>query len=162
MLEGVVERGTGQRVREPGRSIAGKTGTTNESRDAWFIGFTPDLVVGVYAGFDEPRSLGPRETGSSVAAPIFGEFMTAALEDVPAKPFPIPDDLKFVRVRLSDGRPARSGDTDVIWEAFNPGPQQPPPFESARPGSSDGVPDSGPLTQSSASAALRNGSGVIY
>lgn len=162
MLEGVVERGTGRRVREPGRPIAGKTGTTNESRDAWFIGFTPDLVVGVYTGFDEPRSLGPRETGSSVAAPIFGEFMGAALAGVPARLFRIPNGVRFVRVRLSDGRPAQSGDTDVIWEAFRPEPQQTPPYKLATRSPFDDSPTSGSRTESPITSALMNGIGVIY
>jgi len=75
MLEGVVQRGTGVRIRSLGRPLAGKTGTTNESKDAWFVGFSPNLVVGVFVGFDEPKSLGKKETGSSVAVPIFKDFM---------------------------------------------------------------------------------------
>lgn len=161
MLEGVIERGTGRRVRGLGRPIAGKTGTTNDSRDAWFIGFTPDLVVGVYAGFDEPRSLGPRETGSSVAAPIFAEFMKAALAGVPARPFRIPNGVRLARVRLSDGRPAQFGDTDVIWEAFRPKTQPNSPTALATRTPSD-VPESGSRTESQIAATLMNGVGAIY
>ncbi len=128
MLRGVVERGTGRRVRAVGRPVAGKTGTTNDSRDAWFVGFTPDLVVGVYVGFDQPQTLGPRETGARAAAPIFTEFMRAALDGRPARPFHIPPGVRLVRVRLSDGRPARPGDGGVIWEAFKPGTE---PHEAA-------------------------------
>ncbi len=161
MMEGVVERGTARRVRELGRPVAGKTGTTNESRDAWFIGFTPDLVVGVYAGFDEPRSLGPRETGSSVAAPIFGEFMKAALAGVPARPFRIPNGVWLVRVRLSDGRLAHSGDTDVIWEVFRSKTLQNPPAALARRKPTD-APRSASHARSQVASTLLNGVGALY
>ncbi|WP_210414190.1 penicillin-binding protein 1A [Luteithermobacter gelatinilyticus] len=90
MLEGVVQRGTGIRIRALGRPLAGKTGTSNDSFDAWFIGFSPDLVVGVFAGFDTPRSLGRGEEGSSIAVPIFRDFMKAALQDAPPIPFRVP------------------------------------------------------------------------
>ncbi len=118
MLEGVVRRGTGRRVAAVGKPLAGKTGTTNESQDTWFIGFTPDLAVGVFAGFDSPRTLGPKETGSSVAAPVFRDFMAAALEDTPAIPFRIPPGIRLVRMNLETGRPAKPGDRNVIREAF--------------------------------------------
>ncbi len=121
MLQGVVERGTGRRVRAVGKPLAGKTGTTNGNKDAWFIGFSPDLVAGVYVGFDKPKTLGPRETGSSVAAPIFRDFMAAALEGKPAIPFRVPPGIRLVRVNATNGLPARPGDKNVIWEAFKPG-----------------------------------------
>jgi penicillin-binding protein 1A len=121
MLQGVVERGTGRRVSEVGKPLAGKTGTTNDSRDAWFLGFSPDLAVGVYAGFDQPRTLGPLEQGASVAAPIFKDFMAGALEDKPATPFRIPSDVRLVRVEATSGRLAGPGDRRVILEAFKPG-----------------------------------------
>ena len=121
MLEGVVERGTGGVARRVGKPLAGKTGTTNDYKDALFFGFSPDLVVGVWVGFDEPRSLGENEAGGSVAAPIFTDFMEAALKDEPALPFRIPPGVRLVRID------ARTGDlpgpaTDVIIdEAFRPG-----------------------------------------
>jgi len=118
ILEGVIQRGTGRRIAELGRPLAGKTGTTNESKDTWFIGFSPDLVVGVFAGFDDPRSLGKRETGSSVAAPIFKDFMQEALGDTPPIPFRVPPGVKHVRINAETGRAARPGDDKVIWEAF--------------------------------------------
>ena len=121
MLEGVVQRGTGRRVRAVGKPIAGKTGTTNDSRDTWFIGFSPDLAVGVFVGFDTPRSLGRNETGSSVAAPIFRDFMQAALEDEPATPFRIPPGIRLVRVNAATGLIARGSGRGVILEAFKPG-----------------------------------------
>jgi len=89
MMQGVVERGTGTAVKAVGKPLAGKTGTTSDWFDAWFVGFSPDLVAGVFVGFDDPRTLGSGETGGHVAAPIFRDFMAAALKDVPAKPFPV-------------------------------------------------------------------------
>ncbi|MCE2510703.1 MAG: penicillin-binding protein 1A [Alphaproteobacteria bacterium] len=121
MLEGVIERGTGQIVRSIRKPLAGKTGTTNESLDAWFIGFSPDLVVGVFVGFDVPRSLGPRETGSRAAAPIFRDIMAETLKRKPAVPFRIPPGIQLVRVNAQTGLPARPGDRRVILEAFKPG-----------------------------------------
>ena len=118
ILEGVVQRGTGVRLKALGRPIAGKTGTTNESRDAWFMGFTPDLVVGVFTGFDNPRSLGKHETGSSVAVPIFKNFMKLALIDQPPTPFRRPEGIKSLRINAKTGVRARPGDTNVIWETF--------------------------------------------
>jgi penicillin-binding protein 1A len=90
MMQGVVERGTGRVVSAVGKPLAGKTGTTSDWFDAWFVGFSPDLVTGVYVGFDEPRTLGGGEVGGHVAAPIFRDFMAQALKDVPAKEFPAP------------------------------------------------------------------------
>ncbi len=118
ILEGVVQRGTGVRIKSLGRTLAGKTGTTNESKDTWFIGFSPDLVVGVFAGFDDPKSLGKRETGSSVSVPIFKAFMEAALEGQPPSPFRIPPGIKQVQINAATGVRARPGDQRVIWEAF--------------------------------------------
>ena len=121
MLEGAVKRGTGRRISSLAWPLAGKTGTTNESKDTWFIGFSPDLVVGVFVGFDDPLPLGRRETGSSVAAPIFKSFMAEALKDKPATPFRIPPNVRLVRVDPRTGRPAGNGDRRVIWEAFKTG-----------------------------------------
>jgi penicillin-binding protein 1A len=121
ILEGVIQRGTGARAREIGKPLAGKTGTTNDYRDAWFVGFSPDLAVGVYVGFDEPRNLGRGEAGSRAALPIWKDFMAQALADAPATPFRIPDGIRMMRVSHATGQPARPGDQDVIWEAFKPG-----------------------------------------
>ena len=128
MLEGAVARGTGRKVRAVGKPVAGKTGTTNQSFDTWFVGFTPDLVAGVFVGFDTPRSLGLRETGASVAAPIFRDFMQAALEGEPATPFRIPPGIRLVRIDARTGLRARAGGGEVILEAFKPG------TEPSRPG----------------------------
>jgi penicillin-binding protein 1A len=121
MLEGVVRRGTGVRIRAVGKPLAGKTGTTNDSRDTWFVGFSPDLAVGVFVGFDEPTSLGKKETGSSVAVPVFRDFMAEALESKPAVPFRIPPGIRLVRIEAASGRLARPGDDRIILEAFKPG-----------------------------------------
>jgi len=121
MLQGAVERGTGARIGELRRPLAGKTGTTNEARDAWFVGFSPDLAFGVYLGFDEPRGLGSRETGASVAVPVFKDFMAAALKDQPAVPFRIPPGIRLVRVDPKTGLPALPGQRNAILEAFKPG-----------------------------------------
>ncbi|WP_297002021.1 MULTISPECIES: penicillin-binding protein 1A [unclassified Thalassospira] len=121
IMEGVISRGTGRRIAELGYPLAGKTGTTNDSRDAWFVGFSPDLAVGVYVGFDDNRSLGDKEQGASAAAPIWKEFMRGALEGTKAIPFRTPPGIRMVRVEARTGLPARPGDQDVIWEAFKPG-----------------------------------------
>ena len=122
MLQGVVRRGTGVRIgRAIKKSLGGKTGTSNDSFDTWFIGFAPDLAVGVYVGFDNPKTLGPRETGSSVAAPVFRDFMIEALADKPDIPFRIPAGVRLVRTSVTSGLPAQPGDKPIILEAFRPG-----------------------------------------
>lgn len=121
LLQGVVQRGTGRRLLELNRPLAGKTGTTNESFDTWFVGFSPDLAVGVWIGFDNPRTLGPNETGSSVAVPIFRDVMAEALAGAPVVPFRTPAGIRLVRVNPQTGAPARPGERDAIWEAFKPG-----------------------------------------
>jgi len=121
ILQGVVERGTGRVVAAVGKPLAGKTGTTNDYQDNWFMGFSPDLVAGVYVGFDSPRTLGEREEGAHNAAPIFRDFMAGALKDKPATAFRIPPGIRLVRVNAATGQPARPGDRTVIYEAFKPG-----------------------------------------
>jgi penicillin-binding protein 1A len=125
MLEGVVQRGTAARLAALGKPLAGKTGTTNDSRDAWFIGFSPDLVVGTYIGFDQPKSLGDRETGGSAAMPVFKEVMEVALKDKPATPFRVPRGVRLVRVNPTNGQLAQPGER-AIWEAYLPGTEPSP------------------------------------
>jgi penicillin-binding protein 1A len=125
MMEGVVQRGTATVVREVGKPVAGKTGTTNDEKDAWFIGFSPDLVVGVYLGYDKPRHLGRGATGGVLAAPIVKEFMKVALADKPAVPFRVPAGIKLIRVDPKTGMRAGPGDQRVILEAFKPGTAPP-------------------------------------
>ncbi|MBM3542054.1 MAG: penicillin-binding protein 1A, partial [Alphaproteobacteria bacterium] len=117
MMEGVIQRGTGARIAELGKTLAGKTGTTNDSVDAWFIGFSPDLVFGVYVGFDQPATLGAKETGASAAVPIFKDFMAEALKDRPDAPFRIPDGVRLVRINPATGQPARAGEKSIL-EAY--------------------------------------------
>jgi penicillin-binding protein 1A len=120
MLEGVVQRGTAARAIDLSVPIAGKTGTTNEAKDAWFVGFSPDLVVAVFVGYDQPRPMGKRATGASVALPIWIDVMRDALKDKPATPFRTPPGLSLVRVDATTGRLAQGG-RNVIAEAFIPG-----------------------------------------
>jgi penicillin-binding protein 1A len=120
ILQGVVERGTGVAVRAVGKPLAGKTGTTTDFKDAWFEGFSPDLAAGVYVGFDDPQTLGRGEQAAVVSAPIFRDFMMAALKDAPATPFRIPPGIRLYRVDPATGLPA-TGDTPAIWEAFKTG-----------------------------------------
>jgi len=121
MMEGVVQRGTATRVKALGRPVAGKTGTTNDEKDAWFIGFTPDLVAGVFIGYDEPTPMGRGATGGQLAAPIFLDFMQEALEGKPAVDFRAPEGIKFVPVDRRSGRPVSGSGPGVILEAFKPG-----------------------------------------
>lgn len=121
MLEGVVKNGTGRRIGTLNIPLAGKTGTTNDWVDAWFVGFSPDLVVGIFTGFDRPRSLGLNEEGSVIAAPIFREFMAKALADSPIIPFRIPSGIRLVRVNAETGQPAGANTSNAFFEAFIPG-----------------------------------------
>jgi penicillin-binding protein 1A len=121
MMEGVVQRGTGIRINALRRPLAGKTGTTDESFDTWFVGFSPDLVVGIFVGFDAPSSLGRGEEGSSVAVPIFRDFMAKALRDDSPTPFRIPEGVRLVRVDPVTGLLATAGAKNTILEAFRQG-----------------------------------------
>ena len=121
MLKGVVERGTGRSISALGRPLAGKTGTTNDSFDAWFIGFSPDLVTGVFVGFDKPRTLGSKQTGSNVAAPVFKEFMKLATQEQPPIPFRIPRGIRMVRIDAETGGLPSPTTERLILEAFKPG-----------------------------------------
>ncbi|MEM9288143.1 MAG: penicillin-binding protein 1A [Pseudomonadota bacterium] len=122
MLSGVVERGTARRQMERiTQTTAGKTGTTNGPNDLWFLGFSPDLAVGVYMGFDQPRTLGKREYGSTGSTPAFADFMEAALEGTPDTPFRTPDGIRFVEVDFTTGLPGPGDGGLRILEAFVPG-----------------------------------------
>jgi penicillin-binding protein 1A len=119
MMEGVVQGGTANVMREVGKPIAGKTGTTSDAKDLWFVGFSPDLVVGLYLGYDKPRSLGRDAQGGHTAAPIARDFMKLALADKPATPFIPPVGIKIVQVDAKTGMRAAPGKT--IREYFKPG-----------------------------------------
>jgi len=125
MMEGVVERGTGKRVRAVGKPVAGKTGTSNDERDAWFIGYTPDLVVGTYIGYDNPKPMGKGRTGGELAAPIVADFMRLALRDKPATPFRVPPAIELMPINAKNGTRAIFGREGTILEAFKPGDEPP-------------------------------------
>ena len=121
MLEGAVQRGTAVILKDMGRPIAGKTGTTNDEKDAWFVGYTPNLVVGIYVGFDDPAPMGHGSTGGGLAAPVFKEFVNAALKDTPAVDFKVPDGMKLIAIDRKTGMRASGTGPGVIMEAFKPG-----------------------------------------
>ncbi|MGN6692301.1 MAG: penicillin-binding protein 1A [Sphingopyxis sp.] len=126
MLEGVVQRGTAVRLRDLGVPLFGKTGTTTGPNDVWFVGGSPDVVAGVYIGFDKPRSMGGYAQGGSFAAPIFKDFFLAALTDAPPVPFTAPKGIRMVRIDRQSGRrvygswPGSDPKAAIIWEAFKP------------------------------------------
>jgi penicillin-binding protein 1A len=121
MLEGVVKRGTGRRIAKLELAVAGKTGTTNDNTNGWFIGFTPDLAVGVFVGYDTPRPLGKRETGSTVAVPIFGDFIGHAHADRPVIPFRRPSGVTIIPVHAETGERVLPTHAKAVMEVFKPG-----------------------------------------
>jgi penicillin-binding protein 1A len=158
ILEGVVQRGTAQTVKAVGKPLAGKTGTTNDAKDVWFVGFSPDLAVGVFLGFDQPKSLGNAATAGQYAAPVFRDFMQMALKDKPATPFRVPPGIKLIRVNASTGMRAGQGEGGgTILEAFKPGTTPPdtysPPAEAEIPQA-----DASPAAQ----RAVGVGTGGLY
>lgn len=118
VLTGVVERGTGSRARTLERPVAGKTGTTQAATDAWFIGYTPHLVSGVWIGYDTKRSLGPHESAATLAVPIWTRFMQRVLQDTPPEEFPVPENVTPAWVNYSSGHPTTSDDKDAVKEFF--------------------------------------------
>ena len=142
IMQGVVQRGTATSLASLGRPLAGKTGTTNDGNDLWFVGFSPDLVAGVYVGFDNPYTLGARETGGSAAVPIFKSFMAEALADAPIVPFRVPPGVRLVRVDPATGQLASAGDRGAIFEAYRPGTE--------------------PGTEDDSQAAVGTGTGGLY
>ncbi len=118
VMQDVVESGTGQRVKKLGRPVAGKTGTTDDTRDAWFMGFTPSLVAGVWVGFDQERPLGKQEVGGRAAAPIWLYFAEKALQGMPVEVFPIPEGIVFTKVDPKTGAPAKPATRGAIFECF--------------------------------------------
>ncbi|MDQ0320351.1 penicillin-binding protein 1A [Pararhizobium capsulatum DSM 1112] len=121
MMEGVITRGTAAGKVKLDRPVAGKTGTTNDEKDAWFVGYTPDLVAGLYLGFDNPAPLGRGATGGGLAAPLFNEFMQAALAGTRPVKFVVPEGMSLIPVNRKTGMAASEGDPDTIIEAFKPG-----------------------------------------
>jgi penicillin-binding protein 1A len=118
ILQGVVERGTGKKLKKLGLNIAGKTGTTNDNTDAWFIGYTSSLVIGVYVGMDNPQPLGKYETGSKAALPIFEEFVKKAVKKSDARPFKVPEDITLMVVDPNTGNKAKFSSKNTIIESY--------------------------------------------
>jgi penicillin-binding protein 1A len=164
IMEGVVQRGTAAGAgfqKEVGKPVAGKTGTTSDFKDAWFIGFTPDVVVGVYMGFDKPRSLGRGETGGALAAPVVKNFMKVALANKPAMPFRVPPGIKLVRVDLKTGTRAGPETQRAILEAFKPGTAPPDNYSVVGYGNGESGQGS-PGVPPGAERAIRSGTGGLY
>ena len=163
MMEGVVQQGTATALRAVGKPIAGKTGTTNEAKDAWFVGFSPDLVVGIYMGYDKPRTLGRGNagTGGHLAAPIARDFMELALADKPPTPFKIPAGIKLIRVDQMTGLRAGPGDTGrTILEAFKPGTAPPDSYSVIGVADADGR--SLTVSPDADRTIMRSGTGGLY
>jgi penicillin-binding protein 1A len=159
IMEGVVQRGTGTAVREVGKPVAGKTGTTNDEKDVWFIGFTPEIAVGLYLGYDKPRHIANRATGGQLAAPIVRDFLKVALADKPAVPFRVPPGIKLIRVDANSGARAGPGTQKAILEAFKPGTS---PSDSAAMYGTLG-PDGQPIgVTPEVDRAVRTGTGGLY
>jgi penicillin-binding protein 1A len=121
MMEGVVQRGTAQVVKELNRPIAGKTGTSNDEKDAWFVGYSTDMVVAVFMGFDQPKPMGKGQTGGELAAPMFVDFMKTAMIDKPVAEFAVPDGMNLIRINRKTGMKAGGEGPETILEAFKPG-----------------------------------------
>jgi len=139
MMQSVVEKGTGQKAKELGRPVAGKTGTTNDTHDAWFVGFTPDLIAGVWVGFDAERSLGSHETGGVAACPIWTNFMKEALDGQPVVDFTVPKDVTQVHIDPRSGLRAYQGGPAQL-EYFVAGTE---PTETAEPPQAETLEDMG-------------------
>jgi penicillin-binding protein 1A len=162
MMEGVVQRGTAAVAFSGfGKPIAGKTGTTNDEKDAWFIGFSPDIVVGIYIGYDKPRHLGNKATGGVLAAPIARDFLKLALADKPAIPFRVPAGIKLIRVDAKSGMRAGPGDGGgTILEAFKPGTAPPDNYSVIGVADADGrLPQVSPDAERT---LFRSGTGGLY
>ena len=144
LMQSVIQEGTGQRARALGRPAAGKTGTTNDTRDAWFIGYLPQkLVAGAWVGYDIEKSLGTHETGAVAALPVWLEFMKEAAKDIPVEDFTVPDGIVFVKVDKESGEPmasmrwVKSG--KVLFECFKEGTE--PSADGSKPSGVTRLPD---------------------
>lgn len=157
MMEGVIQFGTGQAIRAVGKHLAGKTGTTNEAKDLWFMGYSPNLTVGVFMGYDRPRSLGRAAQAALYTAPIFRDFMKMALKGKPDLPFRVPPGIKLISVNAKTG--VRATGSGTILEAFKPGTQPPDNYYSV--GGGDQTPRA--LTvDPDADRAAGTGTGGLY
>ena len=161
MMEGVILRGTAVTLAELGRPIAGKTGTTNDEKDAWFVGYTPDLVVGLYLGYDKPQPLGKGVTGGGLAAPIFKEFMAEALKDAPVVDFRVPEGMNVIAINRKTGMRAAEGEAGVIMEAFKPGTGPADTYWVIGMGE-EGMGEYGDAISPQANKAIATGGGGLY
>jgi penicillin-binding protein 1A len=161
MMEGVVERGTGYIIHDLGYPIAGKTGTTNDEKDAWFVGYTPDLVVGLYMGYDTPKPMGHGSTGGGLAAPVFKEFMKAELAGTRPVDFRVPPGMKLIPINRKTGMRAEGGGPDVIMEAFKPGTGPADTYSVIGMGDEMDIGAPRPLSPE-ANQAVTTGSGGLY
>jgi penicillin-binding protein 1A len=161
MMEGVVQRGTAQILKSLDRPLAGKTGTSNDEKDAWFVGFTPDLVVGVFMGYDTPTSLGRGGTGGGLAAPVFKSFMEQALAGTPKVDFRVPEGMTLIAINRKTGMRTNQGDPNLIMEAFKPGTG---PSDSYSVIGMDSFREGAPVAPQSpqATRAISSGSGGLY
>lgn len=161
MMEGVVQRGTAQLLKSLERPIAGKTGTTNDEKDAWFVGFTPDLVVGVFMGYDTPTPLGRGNTGGALAAPVFKAFMEDALAGTPKTDFRVPEGMTLIAINRKTGMHTNKGDPNLIMEAFKPGTG---PSDTYSVIGMDQFREGAPVNPQSpqATRAINSGSGGLY
>jgi penicillin-binding protein 1A len=159
MMEGVVQGGTANVVREVGKPIAGKTGTTNEAKDVWFVGFSPDLVIGLYLGYDKPRSLGRTAQAGHIVGPVARDFMKFALADKPAIPFRMPAGIRLIRVDPKTGMRVAAGTGGAsILEAFKPGTAPPDDYSVI-----DDANGASPTVSPDADRAIvRSGTGGLY
>ncbi|QOZ25259.1 penicillin-binding protein 1A [Bradyrhizobium sp. CCBAU 51753] len=161
LMEGVVQAGTGTALKAVGKPIAGKTGTSNEAKDLWFVGFSPDLVVGLYVGYDKPRSLGRNAQAGHTAAPIARDFMKLALADKPATPFKQPAGIRLVLVDAKTGLRAAAGQKGVVLEAFKPG-SAPPAYDPTLVAGTDVIDGTQQPPPDSGQAVMRSGTGGLY
>jgi len=151
MMEGVITRGTAQVMKAVGKRMAGKTGTTNDAKDVWFVGFSPDLAIGVFMGYDRPRSLGDSATAGQYAAPIARDFMIQALKNKPDVPFRVPPGIKLISIDPRTGM--RSSGPGSMLEGFKPG-TAPPDFFAGGDGT--------PRAATTSGQSVGTGTGGLY
>jgi len=155
IMEGVIQRGTGIAIKEVGKHLAGKTGTTNDAKDLWFVGYSPNLAFGVFMGYDKPRSLGDSAQAALYTAPIFRDFMKMALKDVPDTPFRVPPGIKLISVDVASGM--RGAGPGSILEAFKPGTEPPDGYVATGGGGGAGV-----AISPGDSGSVGSGTGGLY
>jgi penicillin-binding protein 1A len=169
ITEGVIQRGTATALRDLGRPIFGKTGTNSGPTDVWFIGGTPQMIAGLYLGYDSPRSLGGYAQGGTVAVPVFKEWAVKAYDGLPVLPFRAPPGIRMVRIDRASGRPVYGTfptDADpkaaVIWEAFKPQSEAPRARRAGPAATPTAAPTTGPATRAASDSDFLQKQGGIY